>query len=253
MKNNNQLARETVSMILNANCTSCIPEALCGVMSEKQTRKKRSSKHNTTYSSIEGSSMESSSAMFPNKLPSVDSSSTTDTHLITSRIPFFWRSHPNASRHLRKIQLNQNKTNTMKATMGNVKTLFEHDRIGAFDEAQIAYSATHDISLYSKPSDEVSYNYRHAPGVTKQPEQPAINKVSNSTTSSSTFNHQSLPSNTTNTSSFVEELAPQMELFPECKENNNNLSDVSKSTLPTDFTPSEAGSGWVPFTEFPAP
>lgn len=145
------------SILLDGNCTSCIHESLCGTMSmpisgtsnmpkPKVKRKQgiipnRSPKvHNDSSSS----SIAQSSFDFPNTLPSIESSSTCDTHMITSRIPFFWRSHPNI--HVRKQQLLDHNKNT--------KTLFEDDRIKAFDGTKIVYSPTEVVSLYSKPSDE---------------------------------------------------------------------------------------------------
>lgn len=172
----------TNSFVLDENCTSCLPltDGLCGVSAHKSNNKNNAQEfdkhlhrsnsrpvstiHISSNPSLISSQAQSSFA-FPNAttqtLQSTGTSSTNDTQAITSRIPFFWRSHPNS--HLQKKlspAKNENKTSIhMMSLTGNVKTLFEHDRVHAFDEAKIVYSPTNGgkISLISKPSDELSH------------------------------------------------------------------------------------------------
>ena len=340
------------SSIPEGSCTSCLQDSLCGSIpgksfkSKKKTRdrQKRSQMHTDTR--LDRNAVTTSTSpqtQFPNGFPDFistsASSSTCDTHIITSRIPFFWRSHPNLKGHLQKQQKLREELETQRKARkhhGNVKELFEQDRIKAFDEAKIVYSPTNENSLTTKPSDEhsESLDLRHkstscstttiekkisediqridlsqqqnpeftTSNMTSQDEMttrvtfvtsgaissgddtkndfeftPASLSSSSSMNQNSTSAKSFSPNSGTNVSkddiadessnvfyiaagppteqlgaesshTFAQNLAPQLDLFPECKEKQDN--SIPKHALKLSSV-SLTSNDWVSFSDFP--
>lgn len=100
--------------------------------------------HSTGNSDIVASESNSSestdSNFFHNPLPRVDSN--TDSELMSTRVPFFWRSHPKA-RNVDDVNLNSENRNGFVSEPA-VTPLYAQDRVNSFHENnQVTYAIKH--------------------------------------------------------------------------------------------------------------